>query len=189
MAFQPLLYPDGWTGLVKEALARAHYQCELCHVRRGDERRNLKTDEKYLVYLSVCHRVFYYTWKHDADTLVLCQRCHNRFDAKFRKRIKLKVETPIGYAKVYVPQGNKSVLVSMCRTYIELLLVIDVFQPGQEFCIHLEINSKIVGIGRYLRTQSGVEVLEEDGVTEGFSLAFTVIPESVTPLPALACVT
>ncbi|HYT41351.1 MAG TPA: hypothetical protein VEP90_03300, partial [Methylomirabilota bacterium] len=109
-----------------------------------------------------------------------------RFDAKFRKRIKLKVETPIGHAKVYLPQGEKLVLVSMCRTYIELLLVIDVLQPGQVFTIHLEINTKVVGVGRYRRTQSGVETLEEDGVTGGFSLAFTVIPESVRPLPALA---
>src|SRR5207248_10687498 len=62
VAFQPQLYPDSWSDMVKEALIRANNACELCHVKRGAERRNLKTYEKYLVYLSVCHRVFYHTW-------------------------------------------------------------------------------------------------------------------------------
>ncbi len=189
MAWQPLLYPDGWSNIVKEALIRANHRCEICGAKRGDVFHNLKTDEPYFVYLSVCHRVFYHTWKVSADTIVLCQRHHNQFDAKFRKRVKHKVETPIGHAKIYVPSGERPVLVAMCRTYIELLLIVDVFQPGQEFDVYLETNTKVVGIGRYRRTPTGVLVLEEDEVTEGFALAFTIIPDKVKPLPMISTAT
>ena len=186
MAFTPEIYPDNWSDIVKGALRRANGKCELCLANRGDKRRNLKTYEEYIVYLAVCHRVFYHTWKYDADTLVLCQRCHNRFDAKFRRRIKINAETPIGVAKLYLFCNDKWHLVTMSRVYVELLRYIDIFQVGQEFMICLEINSKVVGTGLYVRTQRGVDALEEDDVAQGFHLAFAVLPQSVKPLPYLA---
>jgi len=186
MAFTPEIYPDNWSEIVKAALIRAQGVCELCGVRRGAIRRNLKTDEEYVVYLDVCHRVFYHTWKADADTLVLCKRCHNRFDAKFRKRIKLNAETPIGIAKLYIRQDDRWHLVAVNRVYVELMRYIDILPPLQVFKIHLEINSKVVGKGCYIRTDEGVDVIEEDEVAEGFQLAFDVLPKSLKPLPFLA---
>ncbi len=186
MAFQPEIYPESWSQIVRKALARANNSCELCHVERGAWRKNLKTNEEYVVYLSVCHRVFYETWKHNSSTIVLCQRCHNRFDAKFRKRMKLSAETSIGVAKLYIPNGERWHLVTISRVYVELLRYIDAFLPGQEFEVKLEINSKVVGVGRYQRTKEGVVVIEEDELAEGFSLAFTVLPQTVKPLPYLA---
>src|SRR2546421_9903594 len=110
MAWQPQFYPEGWSKTRKEALERAHYRCELCHVKQGARRRNVKDDKPYIVYLSVCHRLFYETWKQDADTIVLCQRCHNRFDSLFRRRYKFSQQTPIGYAELYIYEYEKAVL-------------------------------------------------------------------------------
>ena len=186
MAFRPEIYPEGWSEIVREALARANGKCGLCPARRGDFRRNLKTDEEYIVYLSVCHKLFYHTWKHDAETLVLCQRCHNRFDAKFRKRIKIGAETPIGVARLYIPQGDRWYLVSMSRVYVELMRYIDIFTPGQAFKVHLSINSKVVGTGYYVRTSEGVDIVKEDAVAEGLQVAFAVLPRAVKILPVLA---
>src|SRR5438128_8931460 len=98
MAWQPQFYPDNWHQTRKKALERANSHCELCHVQEGTRRRNVKTDKPYIVYLAVCHCLFYETWKQDADTIVLCQRCHNRFDKLFRRRYKISQQTTIGYA-------------------------------------------------------------------------------------------
>src|SRR6266496_3144759 len=70
MAFTPEIYPDNWSEIVKAALIRAQGVCELCGVRRGAIRRNLKTDEEYVVYLDVCHRVFYHTWKDEGVDVI-----------------------------------------------------------------------------------------------------------------------
>jgi len=139
------------------------------------------TDKPYYVYLSVCHRVFYETWKQDADTIVLCQRCHNRFDKLFRRRYKQSQQTPIGYAKMYISDNGKSVLYAECRTYTDLLVYIDSLLPGREFEIHLEINLSIVGNGFYERTETGTRKIHEYGACEGLQLAFAVIPKKLKP--------
>jgi hypothetical protein len=187
MAFQRSLYPDHWSHMRSEALARTKNEdgvptCELCHVPEGTRRRNTRTNRPYYVTLSICHRFFYQTWKADADTIVLCQRCHNKFDAKFRKRFKLTRETPVGITKVYIyDESNRPVLVEMCRTYIELIAVIDSFAIGQEFEIQLEINLCAVGNGWYIRTKTGTETIQEYGAAVHLHTAFTVIPQRLKP--------
>ncbi len=181
MAWQPQCYPEGFSHTRREALARANGRCELCCVKQGTRRRNVLTDKPYYVYLSVCHRVFYETWKQDADTIVLCQRCHNRFDKLFRRRYKQSQQTPIGYAKMYISDNGKSVLYAECRTYTDLLVYIDSLLPGREFEIHLEINLSIVGNGFYERTETGTRKIHEYGACEGLQLAFAVIPKKLKP--------
>src|SRR5437867_743612 len=110
MAFKPQFYPTGWSRIRQTALERANYQCEICGARRGDQRRNTRNDEPYVVYLAVCHRLFYTTWKQDADTIVLCQKHHNQFDAKFRKRYKLSQQAPLGHANIYLYEGERRVM-------------------------------------------------------------------------------
>jgi len=180
VAFQPQFYPKDWSKIRKDALARAK-GCDICRAQRGDFRRNAQTDELYIVYLAVCHRLWYTAWKQDADTIVLCQKCHNQFDAKFRKRLKLSQQTPIGKAHVYIHVDGQPILVVTARTYIELISAIDTLPTGQVFDVHLEINLAVVGNGRYQRTKAGTKRLSEHGACEDLHLVFQVIPQRMQP--------
>jgi hypothetical protein len=46
----------------------------------------------------------------DAETMVLCQRCHRSYDRQFRRKGKARTYTPVGFAKVYVQDGEKEVM-------------------------------------------------------------------------------
>jgi hypothetical protein len=74
--FEAALYPPQWRANRRAKLAQANYRCEECGVRHRSVRQNAKTGEDYSVYLSIAHKQQYETWKKDAETMVLCQRCH-----------------------------------------------------------------------------------------------------------------
>src|SRR5690348_16363670 len=82
--FEAELYPPEWRAMRREKLAQANYRCEACGVEHLAVRQNTRTGTPYLVYLSIAHKQQYETWKKEAETMVLCQRCHRRYDRQFR---------------------------------------------------------------------------------------------------------
>src|SRR6266516_5832025 len=100
--FEAALYPPQWRAIRRAKLAQANYRCEECGVRHRSVRQNTRTGEDYTVYLSIAHRNQYVTWKKDAETMVLCQRCHRRYDRRFRRKAGRRYLTPVGYASLSV---------------------------------------------------------------------------------------
>src|SRR5438552_2157189 len=105
--FEAELYPPQWRAIRREKLTQVNYYCEACGVKHLAIRENTTTGDPYIVYLSIAHKRQYETWKRDADTMVLCQRCHRRYDRQFRRKAGRRYLTPIGYARVYVEYGSK----------------------------------------------------------------------------------
>lgn len=99
------LYPENWTEIRASILARADDRCELCGVRDGFlyHRHNVHT-QLYAAYSEVMtppvnyrrkavrivltiHHINYDPTDNRACNLIaLCQRCHLRLDAPYRKR-------------------------------------------------------------------------------------------------------
>jgi hypothetical protein len=160
MMFEAALYPPEWRATRRAKLAQANYRCEECGVRHRSVRQNTKTGEDYTVYLSIAHRNQYETWKKDAETMVLCQRCHRRY------------LTPVGYASLYVPQGQQTmqVLVGMARTFDELRDMVAALPDTTMFEVQLLMNGAIVGNGHYYKDADGVSVLREFGACQGLPL-------------------
>src|SRR6266571_1629429 len=102
----------------------------------------------YMVYLSIAHKNQYETWKKEAETMVLCQRCHRRYDRQFRRKAGRRYLTPVGYARLSVVQGKNRHLVGPARTFDELRDMVAAL-PDSEFEIHLVMNLAIVGNGLY----------------------------------------
>ena len=117
--FESALYPPEWQAMRQQKLAEAGFRCQECGVKHRSRQHN-RRGEEYMVYLSIAHCKQYETWKKDAETMVLCQRCHRRYDRQFRRKAGRRYLTPVGYASVYVQQGAASVLVGMARTFDEL---------------------------------------------------------------------
>lgn len=71
-------YPQNWKDIRASILKRAHNKCEFCGIENHTYR-----DGKYIV-LTIAH--LDHTPEHcDPSNLrALCQRCHNRYDAKHR---------------------------------------------------------------------------------------------------------
>jgi len=99
--------------------------------------------------------------------MVLCQRCHRRYDRQFRRKGLVKSYTPVGYAKVYTETEDKEVLAGMPRTYAELVDVVAALPADAEFSVQLVMNVAIVGNGLYRKTEDGVLVLAEYGACQG----------------------
>lgn len=165
--FDAQLYPAQWRAIRRDKLREANYCCEECGVQHLSERQNTRTGARYIVYLSIAHKQQYQTWKKDADTMVLCQRCHRRYDRQFRRKGLVKSYTPVGYAKVYTESEGKEVLAGMPRTYAELVDVVAALPADAEFSVQLVMNVAIVGNGLYRKTEDGVLVLAEYGACQG----------------------
>src|SRR5437588_1049606 len=159
MPFISECYPPRWRELRRIKLAQAKYCCQECGVEHLSIRQNTKTGENYLVYLSIAHKKQYQTWMKDAETMVLCQRCHRRYDRQFRRKGKARMHTPVGFAKVYVQDGDKEAMAGVPATYAELHELVDALPDGTPFELHLVMNTAIVGNGRYRKDGDGVEVL------------------------------
>ena len=125
MTFVAEIYPPYWRAMRRVKLEQARYRCQECGVEHLSVRQNLKSGEDYLVYLSVAHKKQYQTWLKDAETMVLCQRCHRRYDRQFRRKGKARTFTPIGYARLYIEQDGRPTLVEMPSTYAQLRDVVD----------------------------------------------------------------
>src|SRR5437763_929553 len=163
MAFISECYPPRWQALRRVKLAQAGYCCQECGVKHLSIRQNAKAGENYLVYLSIAHKKQYQTWMKDAETMVLCQRCHRRYDRQFRRKGKARTYTPVGFAKVYIQDGEKEVVAGVPATYAELRDLVDALPDGTPFELHLVMNSAIVGNGCYVKAGDHIEVVNEYG--------------------------
>jgi len=170
MPFESELYPAQWRAIRHERLQRAGYCCEECGVRHLSIRQNTRTGSDYMVYLSIAHKQQYQTWKKDAETMVLCQRCHRRYDRQFRRKGSTKMYTPVGYAKVYVQSDENEALAGMPRTYAELRDVVLALPDGAQFEVQLVMNVAIVGNGVYRKDGDQIEVIAEYGACQDLPL-------------------
>jgi hypothetical protein len=170
--FEAALYPPQWRAIRRAKLAQANFRCEECGVRHRTMRQNTKTGEDYAVYLSVAHKQQYETWKKDAETMVLCQRCHRRYDRRFRRKAGRRYLTPVGYASLSVKPGRQAghVPVGMARTFDELRDMVAALPEMSTFDIQLVMNGAIVGNGHYYKEADGVSVLQEYGAGLGLPL-------------------
>ena len=170
LAFQPDLYPPGWRADRQRKLEAAQFRCESCGIAHMATRQNTRTGANYLVYLSIAHKKQYDTWNVDAETMVLCQRCHRRFDRQFRRKAGRRYHTPIGYASVYLEHRGRKVLVEMARTYDDLRDVVATLSDGASFEVQLVVNQAVVGNGIYQRRGDAVTPLSEFGACQGLPL-------------------
>src|SRR5947209_20288162 len=101
-------YTPEWRSFRKERLRLANICCEVRGIADRAVRENAE-GESYMVYLSIAHCNQYETWKVDAETMVLCQRCHRRYDRQFRRKPGARDAVPIGYAALYIEyRGHKA---------------------------------------------------------------------------------
>jgi len=77
-------YPANWKWLRMSILARAKNRCELCNAKNYQP--HWKTGSK--VVLTIHHINFNVKDNRDYNLIALCQRCHNKLDMPFRKRLK-----------------------------------------------------------------------------------------------------
>src|SRR6266516_900187 len=170
--FEAAFYPPEWRAIRRAKLAQANYCCEECGVRHRSVRQNTRTGEDYAVYLSIAHKQQYETWKKDAETMVLCQRCHRRYDRRFRRKAGRRYLTPVGYASLFIKPGWQSghVLVGMARTFDELRDMVAALPDVTTFDIQLHMNGAIVGNGHYYKEADEVSVLQEYGACQGLPL-------------------
>jgi hypothetical protein len=166
--FEAELYPAEWRAIRREKLEHAGYRCEHCGVKHLSIQQSRK-GTPYMVYLSIAHKNQYETWKKDAETMVLCQRCHRRYDRQFRRKAGRRSFTPVGYARLSVEQGKRQHLVGMARTFDELRDMVATLPDG-EFDIHLVMNEAIVGNGLYHKIDDKVRVIREYGACQGLPL-------------------
>jgi len=91
------LYPKDWKSISWSVRVRAGNQCELCDAKNGFA--HPKTGSK--VVLTVHHLDFNPQNNKDYNLIAVCQRCHNRLDAKYRAKNRLKnlAEKVIGSEK------------------------------------------------------------------------------------------
>jgi hypothetical protein len=108
-----------------------------------------------MVYLSIAHRNQYETWKDDAETMVLCQRCHRRFDRQFRRKGGTRETVPIGYALLYVEHRGRKVLAGMSRTLDQLCEMVSVLPSPSVFEVQLVVLLAVVGNGHYVKEANG----------------------------------
>ena len=169
MAFKPELYTADWRATRQEKLKQANFCCQSCGVQDRSIRENTKNKSPYIVYLSIAHKNQYETWKDDAETMVLCQRCHRRYDRQFRRRSGPRHNTPIGYASIYTEHQGRKVLVEMVRTLDELRDVVAALPVHSDLEIQLIVILAVVGNGHYHKQEDGsFSMLAEYGACSGF---------------------
>lgn len=83
------LYPKNWKEIRQQILKRANNRCEFCGVKNysfvvkaGTE--NWQFPEPVKVVLTIAHLDHDPTHNDPENLRALCQRCHNRYDARHR---------------------------------------------------------------------------------------------------------
>jgi len=76
------LYPPNWKEIVSQRKAEVGNKCEICDAENG--RPHPKTGSK--VVLTLAHTGHDPTKNEPWDLLLLCQRCHNRLDKRWRAK-------------------------------------------------------------------------------------------------------
>ena len=163
MPFESELYPPDWRKKRKTRLQQAGGCCEECKVPDRTIRNNTHDGEPYIVYLSIAHKNQYETWMRDAETMVLCQRCHRRYDRQFRRKGGSRTYTPIGYIKVFVElEHGREVLAGMAKTYDELRAIVAAFPDRTDFTCLSVINLAVVGNGSYTKHENNIITLHSE---------------------------
>lgn len=91
------LYPSNWKQIRQRILARANNRCEFCGVEnhtlrsRGDDGNGLELPPSRIV-LTIAHLDHDPTNCDPTNLRALCQRCHNRYDAKHRVETRAKTK-------------------------------------------------------------------------------------------------
>ncbi|GHO93040.1 hypothetical protein KSF_030880 [Reticulibacter mediterranei] len=169
MPFNPAIYPADWKPNGKEKKLKAGNVCEGCGAPNRSIAENLQTHEPYMVHLSIAHKRQYETWKEDAETMVLCQRCHRRFDRKFRRKGGRRYHTPVGYASVYIEYKGQRVLVEMAKTLDDLRDVIAALPDPVDIEIQLVVILAVVGNGHYRKEEGDLLTIAEYGACIGLA--------------------
>ncbi len=150
MPFEAEYYPPEWKATRRAKLKAANYCCQECGVKDRTIQHNVRSGEPYLVYLSIAHKHQYQTWMKDAETMVLCQRCHRRYDRQYARKGGARTYTPIGYIKVFVElERGREVLAGEAKTYDELRAMVAAFPPCTNFTLLSLMNLAVVGNGSY----------------------------------------
>ena len=95
--------------------------------------------------------------------MVLCQRCHRRYDRQFRRKTGARTHAPIGCIKVFVLQEDGGeVLAEYARTYDELRRVVSSLPDDTDFTCLAEINGAVVGNGAYTKINNDKIILHNE---------------------------
>ena len=81
------LYPKDWKEIRRRILDRAHDRCEVCGVENHTWRPSLSPtgpSDAVWVVLTIAHLDHDPTNNDPSNLRALCQRCHNRHDARHR---------------------------------------------------------------------------------------------------------
>jgi hypothetical protein len=169
MPFQRKFYPPEWDALHKLRIEQVGRRCEQCGVPDRTVLYNPKKvseywpeGEPYMVYLSQAHKHQYQTWIFDAETMMLCQACHRKFDRQFRRKKVVRYE-PIGVVLVRVWYRGRWTLAADAHWLHDLLDVVLSLPVGTEFELLLDVMTCRVGSGRYCKEAGGVLVRREKG--------------------------
>ena len=77
-------YPKDWKRIRERILRRANNRCEFCGVENHTCRLNPKTGKEAYIVLTIAHLDHIPEHCEEDNLRALCQRCHNRYDAKMR---------------------------------------------------------------------------------------------------------
>ena len=77
-------YPKDWKDIRARILQRANNRCEFCGVENHTYRLNPKTGKNVYIVLTIAHMNEVIEDCSDENLKALCQRCHNKYDAKMR---------------------------------------------------------------------------------------------------------
>lgn len=76
-------YPKDWKQIRASVLERAHHRCEFCGVENHTMRKNREGKEVRIV-LTIAHLDHTPENCKPSNLRALCQKCHNRYDARHR---------------------------------------------------------------------------------------------------------
>ena len=81
-------YPKNWKEIRQQILDRANNRCEFCgvenHSYQWREKENAQGEKMFKVVLTIAHLDHTPENCDPSNLRALCQKCHNRYDAKHR---------------------------------------------------------------------------------------------------------
>ena len=85
-------YPKNWNDIRMQILERAGTCCEFCGVPNHSYRYNPKTGRKAYIVLTIAHLNEVIEDVSPSNLRALCQRCHNKYDAKMRLQHRMETK-------------------------------------------------------------------------------------------------
>lgn len=101
-------YPSNWKDIRVTIRKRAHNCCEFCGVENHSYRFNERTGRMARIVLTIAH-LDHIPGDCNPDNLrALCQRCHNRYDAKHRVETRKNNNRKIHDNPEHLSDGSKT---------------------------------------------------------------------------------